>query len=312
MERKIMKAVLREDYLAITGDYIEAMALNQFIYWTDKINKSDELLAVENEKARRSGCGETEPRNGWVYKSAKDLAKELMIGLSQPQMSRYIKSLVDKGYLVTRRNPKHKWDRTLQYKVDFSAVRSALNEKGYELSEYVELPENAVTTHNSSMNDDNSSMNNGRCVGEFAIPDITTDTTPKNYNKAFSEKKEDEYKASPHEDGVVERQVKKWCREHGQPYYEDVPDIINLFIRKYDEHFSEPHGNIPQKNIGKLYEAITDGIEDTLGYMVDDSVETYEGLIDCYFERDDYKDCDYRIYHFFSNDIRRIVYERSK
>ena len=90
MERKIMKAVLREDYFAITGDYIEAMVLNQFIYWTDKINKSDELLKVENEKARRSGCEETEPRNGWIYKSAKDMAKELMIGLSQPQMSRYI------------------------------------------------------------------------------------------------------------------------------------------------------------------------------------------------------------------------------
>ena len=144
---------------------------------------------------------------------------------------------------------------------------------------------------------------------------VTKNTVEEN-NKAFSQKK-NKYKASSHEDGIVEKQVKKWCKENGYTYNKRVADIINLFIRKYDDRFPEPHGHIPQRHIGKIVRSITEGFDDTLGNDVDCDYEMYVNMIDVYFDNNSYgkkngKECDHRIYHFFNDDIRRIIHERMK
>ena len=114
---KIKKAVIREDLLSITNDYRKAIILNQFIYWSERVSDADKFIKKENEIAKNNGEEERELFYGWIYKTAEELADEVMLGLSASQIRRYISELVDMGYISKRNNPKYKWDRTLQYRV---------------------------------------------------------------------------------------------------------------------------------------------------------------------------------------------------
>ena len=63
-----------------------------------------------------------------------------MIGMSTPTIRKYIKQLVEKGYLVQRKNPKYKWDKTIQYRVDLYKIQLDLGKLGYALEGYRLLP----------------------------------------------------------------------------------------------------------------------------------------------------------------------------
>ena len=74
---KIKKAVLREDLLAITGDFRKAIILNQFIYWSERVSDADKFIEKENEIAKNNGEEERELFYGWIYKTADELAEEI-------------------------------------------------------------------------------------------------------------------------------------------------------------------------------------------------------------------------------------------
>lgn len=57
---KIKKVVLREDLLAITGDFRKAIILKQFIYWSERVSDADKFIEKENEIARKNGEEEKE------------------------------------------------------------------------------------------------------------------------------------------------------------------------------------------------------------------------------------------------------------
>ena len=87
---KIKKAVIREDLLSITNDYRKAIILNQFIYWSERVSDADKFIKKENEIAKNNGEEERELFYGWIYKTAEELADEVMLGLSASQIRRYI------------------------------------------------------------------------------------------------------------------------------------------------------------------------------------------------------------------------------
>ena len=60
--------------------------------------------------------------------------------MSVPTIRKYIKQLVEKGYLIQRRNPKYKWDKTMQYRVDLYKVQLDLGKMGYVLEGFKLLP----------------------------------------------------------------------------------------------------------------------------------------------------------------------------
>lgn len=139
---KIKKAVIREDLLSIVGNYKEAIILNQFLYWSERVDDADKLIEKENEIARKNGEPEREPLYGWMYKTAEELSEETMLGLSAVQMRRYIKALVDRGFVYERQNPKYKWDRTMQYRINLVAIAKALKTNGYALNDYkIDIPD---------------------------------------------------------------------------------------------------------------------------------------------------------------------------
>lgn len=130
--------VLRESLFAITGSQTEAIMLNQFLYWSQRMDDFDKYISEENERASKFSP-ETDLKElseGWIYKKATELKDEIMSEDSEKTINRYILNLVEKGFLDRRRNPRLTWDRTYQYRVNLRNVAVALYDKGYFLQGY--------------------------------------------------------------------------------------------------------------------------------------------------------------------------------
>lgn len=171
--RKLKRAIIKEELVAITGDYIEAIILNQFIYWSERVSDFDKFIEQENERARRHGMTESDLTHGWIYKTCAELSEETMLLLSDQSMRRHIQCLTEMGFISERTNPKYKWDRTKQYRVNVVEIAKALNEKGYTLDGYAtcfQFPKNDIPI---------SKMENGTMKNGDAIPETTTEITSK-------------------------------------------------------------------------------------------------------------------------------------
>ena len=139
--RPLKRVVIKEELVALTGDYRPALILNQFIYWIERMYDADKYIKQEKERALKEDLTvDIDETCGWIYKTAEELSEELMIGMSKSTIGRYIKQLVEAGYINQRTNPKYKWDKTLQYRVNLYKVQLDLAKLGYALEGYKLLP----------------------------------------------------------------------------------------------------------------------------------------------------------------------------
>jgi hypothetical protein len=49
--RKLKRVVIKEELVALTGDIIEAIILNQFLYWSERVEDFDKFIMEEKETA---------------------------------------------------------------------------------------------------------------------------------------------------------------------------------------------------------------------------------------------------------------------
>jgi hypothetical protein len=179
----LKRAVIKEEYVAITGDMMEAIILNQFIYWSERVRDFDKFIQEERErKAKYSpnnkDVEEILPCHGWIYKKAIELKEEIMSTDSEKTINRYLTSLVEKGFLERRNNPNFKYDRTYQYRVNFCIVIDSLGSKGYLLQDYKFNIISEPLVLNNRQNDVCKSQNDVcKSQNDGAIPEITTDIT---------------------------------------------------------------------------------------------------------------------------------------
>jgi len=137
-ERELRRIPLKEEFVALTGDYIKAIILAQLEYWQKRAREFDKFLQEEKERNKREGVDiNVNLTHGWIYKSAQDLSRETMLGLSKSRIRSHLKQLIDMGYVKERPNPYYKWDRTMQYRLDLVKIKADLNKLGYELQEWV-------------------------------------------------------------------------------------------------------------------------------------------------------------------------------
>lgn len=212
--KKLARAVIKEELVALTGNFKKAIVLNQMIYWSERRKDADQFLIEEIERMEKySTDSEIDYRidqlnsNGWIYKKAEELSDETMIGVKPKAMREYLKELVDNGWLQERRNPHIKMDRTLQYRVNLLKIQLDLNKLGYALEGY-NLPkvekENTnflneqkeekartyakVEKENRKVEKENTTgeKENRRGEKEKAIPKITTKTSTKTTYKDYS------------------------------------------------------------------------------------------------------------------------------
>jgi len=136
--RKLKRVVVKEELVALTGKVDHAIVLNQFIYWSERVKDVDAYLKEEMERIRKFSDGSIESEedirenltNGWIYKTAAQMKDECMFEKSETTMQRIINDLVKNGWLDRRKNPKYKWDKTYQYRVNIYKIQRDLNQLG--------------------------------------------------------------------------------------------------------------------------------------------------------------------------------------
>lgn len=184
---KLKRAVIKEELVALTGDYTDAIILNQFIYWSERTKDFDKFIDEEKKRYQNEGIDIIiNPTNGWMYKKSEELADETMINLAPANMRNRIKKLIDKGWIEERRNPYIKWDKTLQYRVNLIQIAKDLFDLGYILqgykvdtSEFTNRKYEGYETKNRIVQIENSDSrieNTGSRI-ETAIPEITIEIT---------------------------------------------------------------------------------------------------------------------------------------
>ena len=200
--KKLKRVVLKEELMALTGSVNHAIVLNQMLYWSERVADSDQFIKEEIERARNFSDGSQETiedieeylLNGWIYKKAEDLVDECMEICSRQTMNRVLDDLVKSGWLEKRKNPKYKWDRTLQYRVNLVKIQRDLQKIGYSLEGYSLLGDdeisNAQNGHSNKpvQNHEPSNAQNGHSINQIehmkthdgqAIPETTTEIKTK-------------------------------------------------------------------------------------------------------------------------------------
>ena len=130
---KLKRVVIKEELVALTGGFMEALILNQFIYWSERTKDFDKF--IKEEQARDPEV-KVDLTCGWIYKSMEELGEELMTGMAPSTIGRYLEKLVDAQFLDRRHNPKYKWDRTWQYRPNILKIQADLQRIGYALDAY--------------------------------------------------------------------------------------------------------------------------------------------------------------------------------
>ena len=140
VKRQRMVIVRECIWSLVDEDFYAAAALGQMIYWSLRTEDIDAYLREEANRMRQTGEQVNVPLTyGWVYKTAEELAQELLDICSRQTMARRLDALVTAGWLEKRNNPRHQWDRTLQYRPNLQAIDEGLQELGYSLEDA--LPE---------------------------------------------------------------------------------------------------------------------------------------------------------------------------
>ena len=285
-EKDLKVAVIRQELLELTGDYRQAIILNQFIYWTPRIRDHD--LFLEEEHARSQNM-EIEFRNGWIYKTAKELADETMLGLSPSNIRRHTIKLVENGWLQERNNPKYKWDKTLQYRLDTVKLKKDLFRLGYVVNidrkyavSKIENGETKIETH------DKQNRN--------AIPESTSEITLENTFKNTM--------ASPVE--MRERPIHFEEYNFTDDYKEEV---VSYYMESYSLNTNKKHPKLKPSQ----WERVDDGLNKIdnveLGMEYTPDVDIWKDIIDQHFATN-YDSCDYNILHFIEDGIKvRRMYE---
>jgi len=165
---KLKRVVIKEELVALTGNFVKAILLNQFIYWSERVKDFDKFIEEEKKRAEKEGEEvNIEYSNGWIYKTSEELSEETMVDLSPQTIRRYLKELIDNEWIYERNNPQYKWDRTKQYRVNIVKIQKDLRQLGYSLEGYPLniYKDNAIEDiiiYNRDDNSGESNLQNGK------------------------------------------------------------------------------------------------------------------------------------------------------
>lgn len=184
------RAIIKEELVKLTGNHTLAITLNQLLYWSLRIKDKEEFI---REEVEQKDCTERSIKYGWIYKTSEELSQEVMLG-SQTTVRRYLKELVKCKFIFERRNPnpKYRYDKTYQYRVNLNKIRLELKSLGYELNDfdsyYNEKERISEMNHQNAHPNQQNEHTSNRSVytvnqDEAAIPEITSKNTSKNISR---------------------------------------------------------------------------------------------------------------------------------
>jgi len=245
---KLKRVVIKEELVALTGDYKKALMLNQFIYWSERVKDFDKFMEEEKERYIRHGKSEIADgillANGWIFKKAEELSDEIMIDYKIKAMREHLKFLVEKGWLDERTNPNFNWDKTKQYRVNLIKIQQDLLKIGYCLEGY-SLDINFIKAENTPLVENVQSneykkevrtfqKGNGIDLKETAIPKTTTEITKNIYTKDF----ETWYGLYPNKFNK-EQTFKNWNSILKEDCKENIAKATVEYLKQIKEHKTE-------------------------------------------------------------------------
>ncbi len=171
-------AIIRREFVDLTGDHFSAVVLNQLLYWTQRVKDYDELL--EEERSFNPVCN-VHPRHGWIYKTANELIEETMLKATSPTMRKYLKQLIDHGWIDERPHPLDKWKKTTQYRVNLRKLHKDLSAIGHTYPDvyrdiFMALCDETIST------DDSTSSNPNASYGRIKADEKIFPSNLKNYD----------------------------------------------------------------------------------------------------------------------------------
>ena len=109
----------------------------------------------------------------------EELLDETMMDISVNTTRKILNSFLEKGWLERRRNPKYKWDKTYQYRVNLIKIEGDLNKIGYHIQgSKLTLRSVKIDTSKYQNGDSDISNLNDRTIKiDRAIPETTTENT---------------------------------------------------------------------------------------------------------------------------------------
>lgn len=133
MKKGRVITILESLYELTEYDTTAAVVLSQMLYWSEHTEDADLFFQEERERDPRL---ETEMRYGWFDKPAVEMVQEIMLNASEESVRRTFNKLVECGWLDRKRNQKHAYDRTYQYRPNVLNIQIDLRRLGYVLDEY--------------------------------------------------------------------------------------------------------------------------------------------------------------------------------
>jgi hypothetical protein len=160
-------------------------------YWSERVKDFDEFLEEECEAFHGNDeLRQKLKKHGWIRKSAMDLAEEMHWAMQGRTIQRYLLKLVNLKLVDRRRqqNPKYKFDRSCEYRVNFCELQRQLKRIGYNLSDY-RVTECFDNDAESTGQNDSWSSNSDQSVGssDQTITEIRTENNLKNTIESSAE-----------------------------------------------------------------------------------------------------------------------------
>lgn len=132
-------AVIRPELVALTGNPMIAVVLNQLLYWTERLPDLTQLIEEESINITQDLNSQ---QFGWFHKTAEELNEETCLCISRFTLRRFLQFLVEEGWISERINPEYKWNKTTQYRVNLMRLQEDLLSLGFifQVSHFQHLP----------------------------------------------------------------------------------------------------------------------------------------------------------------------------
>lgn len=118
---------IREDFIELcSGNHCKAAILGVLERWTNWSIDREYQNTVENAAARKEGKEELFDTDMFFYLSVEQFKTELLGLYGEDKISKSLTEMIDLGWVSWRNNPKYKWDRTKQYRLQVSKLTELL------------------------------------------------------------------------------------------------------------------------------------------------------------------------------------------
>lgn len=294
----LKRVVIKEEFVKLTGDFKKAVILNQLIYWSQRVSDFDDFIKEENKRINNNDIDDkpTPLQCGWIYKKAQDLSDETMLGLSKQTIGRIMDNLCNHGWVEKRRNPRYKWDKTYQYRVNIMKIAVDLHRLGYVLQDYKIDINEVMRNSNLELQEIEMELCNNK--NGTAIPEIITENTKQRIKEhrvdytnqlrlTFREFKNLLYKREENinADAVNSMEYFTNCRNE---LYEEAKYGYNTWLNLYENWLS------------------TSDMNRYIELDYDDSVLLIDKFFKTEFKGNDYGECDYSPILYCNDKVKEL------